>query len=425
MMKVQVISREIIKPSSTTPHHLRNFKLTLLDQSLPPIYVPIIFFYSSNSGNNVGILEKVQQLKKSLSETLTQYYPLAGRIKENGSIVECNDEGVEFCKAYVDGQLSEFLKQPYVEVLDRMVPCNHQRARSGRDVLLAVQANLFDCGGMAIGVCIFHKVADANSMATFINVWASTSPGIGKTTSPDVQSSTLFPTEGHVPLLQFIEKENVITKRFVFNASKIASLRAGPSTGSQVGCPTRVEAVSALIWQCVMRANGEEGSMRASVATHFVNLRGKMSPPLPENSFGNIMVLVASVATEREYHENMQRHLEQKLRDAIRRADLNCIKELQTPNGTMRIIESFNSLVGVDFCHFSSWCRFPFYEADFGWGKPIWVSTCTLPAKNFIFLIETRWGDGIEAWVNMEDVHMAKFEQDQELLSFVSPPSTA
>ena len=23
---------------------------------------------------------------------------------------------------------------------------------------------------------------------------------------------------------------------------------------------------------------------------------------------------------------------------------------------------------------FTSWCRFPFYEADFGWGKPVWIS---------------------------------------------------
>ncbi|KAK7291690.1 hypothetical protein RIF29_07040 [Crotalaria pallida] len=26
------------------------------------------------------------------------------------------------------------------------------------------------------------------------------------------------------------------------------------------------------------------------------------------------------------------------------------------------------------FCY-ASWCKFPSFEADFGWGKPVWVTT--------------------------------------------------
>ncbi|XP_058069860.1 stemmadenine O-acetyltransferase-like [Magnolia sinica] len=429
MMKVQVTSREIIKPASPTPHHLSRFKLTLLDQLQPPAYTPILLFYTSKEGYNIETVEKTQQLKKSLSKTLTRYYPFAGRIKEDSSIVECNDEGIEFSEARVDGQLSEFLEQPYVEVLNQMVPCNYLFPKSGRDVLLAVQVNLFNCGGMAIGVCIFHKVADGIAMATFINGWASQSHGNSDTTGPDIQSSTFFPTEGPEPSFAFVTNENVVTKRFVFDASKIAALRDRPSIDLQVGRPTRVEALSALIWRCIMRTRGEEGSMRASLAAHAMNLRRRMSPPLPDHSFGNIIFFATSVATERECHEDMQCYLERKVRDAIRAVDSNYIKELQKPDGISRALAALSSEVGkyvdcgIDFCYFSSWCRFPFYEVDFGWGEPIWVSSATLPVKNLILLNCTRWGDGIEAWVNMEDVYMAKFEQDQELLSFVSFPS--
>ncbi|XP_058068751.1 stemmadenine O-acetyltransferase-like [Magnolia sinica] len=428
MMKVQVTSREIIKPSSPTPHHLRRFKITLLDQLIPRMYVPMLLFYSSKDGCNIETVERTQQLKKSLSETLTGYYPLAGRIREDSSIVECNDEGVDFSEARVDGRLSEFLEQPYVEVLDQMVPCNYHFAKSGLDVLLAVQVNLFNCGGMAIGVCIFHKVADGTTIATFINRWASQSHGTSDTTGPDFQSSTFFPTEGPEPLFAFVTKENVVTKRFVFDASKIAALRDRPSIDSQVGRPTRVEALTALIWRCIMRTSGEEGSVRASLAVHAVNLRGRMSPPLPDHSFGNIIFIATSVVTEKECLEDMQCYLERKLRDAIRAVNSNSIKELQKPDGISRALAAISSEVGkyvdcgIDYCYFSSWCRFPLYEVDFGWGKPAWVSIATLLLKNLVILNRTRCGDGIEAWVNMEDVHMAKFEQDQELLSFVSSP---
>lgn len=37
----------------------------------------------------------------------------------------------------------------------------------------------------------------------------------------------------------------------------------------------------------------------------------------------------------------------------------------------------------------SSWCKFPFYEVDFGRGKPIWVTVPELSAKDSIILIDT------------------------------------
>ncbi|KAI3925844.1 hypothetical protein MKW92_019325, partial [Papaver armeniacum] len=100
-MKVQVISKEFIKPSTPTPPHLGNFKLSLIDQLLPPVYVPIVVFYPANDGhesNNNDECSKANMLKKSLSETLTRYYPLAGRIRDN-ILVECNDEGVDYIEA--------------------------------------------------------------------------------------------------------------------------------------------------------------------------------------------------------------------------------------------------------------------------------------------------------------------------------------
>jgi len=69
---------------------------------------------------------------------------------------------------------------------------------------------------------------------------------------------------------------------------------------------------------------------------------------------------------------------------------------------------------------FSSWCWFPIYETNFGWGKPTWVTTFGCSHRNIIFLMDTRDGKGIEAYVNMEESNMARFEQDVELLQYAS-----
>lgn len=65
----------------------------------------------------------------------------------------------------------------------------------------------------------------------------------------------------------------------------------------------------------------------------------------------------------------------------------------------------------------ASWCRFPMYEADFGWGKPVWFTTSE---SNSIVLMDTRDGGGIEALVNMEEQDMIRFERDVELLQYAS-----
>ncbi|CAL2253336.1 unnamed protein product [Prunus armeniaca] len=71
----------------------------------------------------------------------------------------------------------------------------------------------------------------------------------------------------------------------------------------------------------------------------------------------------------------------------------------------------------------SSWCRFPFYEADFGWGKPSWVNQ-SLEAKNLIVLIDSRDGDGIEASLTFKEEDMAIMESNNELFAYASldPP---
>ncbi|XP_068322225.1 hydroxycinnamoyltransferase-like isoform X1 [Pyrus communis] len=59
--------------------------------------------------------------------------------------------------------------------------------------------------------------------------------------------------------------------------------------------------------------------------------------------------------------------------------------------------------------------RFPFYEPDFGWGKPPWVTSGT-EFKNLILLMDTRDGDGIEVSLNLKEEDMAIFESTKELL---------
>ncbi|XP_058076323.1 vinorine synthase-like [Magnolia sinica] len=378
MWKVHIISTETIKPSSPTPPHLSKILLSLLDQLNRPHYIRFVLFYSNNGGSP---LDNCQQLKKSLSETLSRFYPLAGRI-EGDSSIECNDMGAGFIQARVDGQLTEYLRMPDIKAVDGFLPCELTRTRSGRDVLLAVQLNSFDCGGLAIGVGISHKVADAASSFMFLNGWAATARGAAdEVMAPTFEFAKLIPPIEIPPSMQnsMPMEENLVTKCFVFDGSKIAALRTRATGASYVGQPTRVETVSALIWRCIIKLRPST----ASVAFHIVNLRRRMVPPLPDHLFGNFISIGAtSPVIDGVGDGDMQHYLESELKDAIRKVDGNDIIKLRGLDGPQEILaflkalsEKCSSQSGMDLCYFNSWCGFPIYDVDFGWGRPIWDVT--------------------------------------------------
>ncbi|EEF47781.1 hypothetical protein RCOM_1470030 [Ricinus communis] len=108
-MKVQVISREIIKPSSSTPQHLGIYKLSLHDQLAPRSLLPY---------------KKSHHLKQSFSEALTHLYPLAGRITDDLFCIDCNDDGGSYSEARVAGDMSTILQDPNRDQLEMLLPCH-------------------------------------------------------------------------------------------------------------------------------------------------------------------------------------------------------------------------------------------------------------------------------------------------------------
>jgi len=144
-------------------------------------YMPMVaFFPKSNIYSSSH--DKTLDLKNSLSQTLTKYYPFAGRLaKVAPAFVDCNDSGAEFLAASIDCTLSDFLQNSQHEDLAQFFPhgliyCNSNRRgddlESDEVIPLLVQVNHFECGGVAVAVSLTHRVADASSLVHFINDWA-------------------------------------------------------------------------------------------------------------------------------------------------------------------------------------------------------------------------------------------------------------
>ena len=449
-MEVQRLCTKLIKPSIPTPPHLRTLKLSPIDQLKYPIKAAILLYYSADG--STGSTEEVERrrmdrLETSLSETLTRFYPLAGRYIKDGNWVDCNDEGVEFFVAKVKGcRLSEFLSRRD-EMIDHL---SHLAGGEFTSPVVSIQISMFDCGGLVMGFRLCHYLFDAFSSISFITSWASTARrrrGGGVRMDEDV----IWPTFGMASILplpandsDLLNKmkpmpcpmgiDNCVTRRLVFDNAEISELKDRAHDPSFPRQPSRVEVVTALIWRARMRVSrAKHGRLRTSLAVHSMNLRPRIVPPLPPWSFGNLQSRVMARFTAAESGGTTEVPVpvpELKvfvglLMDSITKSKETIVGRedvfptlLRTRNESNEAAEKGEA----DLFMFTSWCRFPFYQMDFGWGKPVWLSRIPW-AYQSTFLMDAEDGDGIEAWVCFNKQDLPLFLQDEDILPFTSIPT--
>lgn len=443
--KVEILARNIIKPASPTPDHLRNYKLSLLDQFMNEHYGGIVFFYASNPEEDHR--EKSRSLQRSLSETLTHFYPLAGRFKDT-STIDCNDEGGYFIEAKTNCKLSDFLGKSSLEMVSRLNPTvDSVTMELSGGAMLLVQLTTFECRGMAISFCLQHRFCDLSSVVSFIKSWTAIARGLREAAElPEFISSSLFPPKDLPPLpVVSVSMGNRITTKLLFDGSKIAALKSkaysSSSSVSEISGEvkqskylffSRVEVVVALILKCIISAeksasklSNQDPNPKPSVFFQSVNLRKRMVPPLSENSIGNLFwMLPILIENDMEFHELVAKmrsettaFFDEKVRKLSDGGDEGSLVVLESVNERKEMMEK----IGMDntYCC-TSWCRFPLYEMDFGWGNPIWVSNGVLSPINLIVLEDTKCGNGVQAWVSLFPQVMAIFERDEELLEFAS-----
>ncbi|KAL9462402.1 hypothetical protein AB3S75_000412 [Citrus x aurantiifolia] len=450
-MEVQIISRESIKPSSPTPLDLKTHKLCLLDQFRNNVYAPRVLYYPLNQDDLSSAIDidhivskRLQLLKQSLSETLVRFYPLAGKLTNNFS-VDCNDEGVYFVEAVAKSLLNELLIQPDPNLRNKLFPVDgsQQRGQVAGAHVAKVQVTSFACGGLVICACISHTFGDGTSFSSFMKAWAATarnktSEEEATYTCPNYDASSLFlPNEddlfhqlraiSNASYTRFFETGRFVTKRFVFDAEAIAELK-DKAKSSRVQNPTRIEALSAILSRSIMAVlNKKSSSHSPTLLSHVVNLRTRARPPLSEYLIGNIVWATNALCTEEEVDFDGLVWL---LREAISKFDGDFVKNLQGGGGLLELSEAIKHEAEAysdakNRILFSSWCTFGSYGIDFGWGKPIWVSCVgfdgsILEFSPVVILMDTRFGDGIEAWVSLLEEDMALLEVDKNLLEFAT-----
>ncbi|KAL6509321.1 hypothetical protein OROGR_022631 [Orobanche gracilis] len=425
-----------------------------------------------------SISELISLLKISLSRTLTHFPPLAGRLTtdESGSVyIDCNDAGVEFIHADgssiqvrdlmggAEGDVPEAVKWCFA--FDQVVSYDgHFRP------ILAVQVTEL-ADGVFIGFSVNHAVADGTSFWNFYNTFAELNRGVeGISRTPDftrrsvlISTAVLKLPDGG-PKVTFSDETPIRERIFRFSRASILKLKAKVniinSQWEESGCAPVAElmgkhsndtlrfldgrvtapltllrnaastnstseissfqSLCALLWRGITRAR----KLPASKTTTFrmaVNCRHRLEPNLEPLYFGNAIQSIPTYAPAGDVLAEDIRWCAEELNKNVSAYD-NCAvrKYIEDWERAPRCFPLGNFDGGM--ITMGSSPRFPMYDNDFGWGRPVAVRSGR--ANKFdgkISAFPGREGGGsIDLEVVLAPETMAGLESDPEFMQYVT-----
>jgi hypothetical protein len=180
------------------------------------------------------------------------------------------------------------------------------------------------------------------------------------------------------------------------------------------------QSLSALTWRCVTRARKLEES-KTTTLRMAVNVRQRLEPKLGEYYFGNAISSISTCASAGDVMSRDLRWCAEQLNKSVRAYDGATVR--RTVENWEREPKCFE-LGNHDGAtvQIGSSPRFPMYDNDFGWGRPLAVRSGA--ANKFdgkISAFPGRQGGGaVDLEVVLAPDTMAQLESDPEFMLFAT-----
>lgn len=428
----------------------------------------------------------VSLLKRSLSATLSHFPPLAGRLSTDphGYVhILCNDAGVQFIHATAKHLTLNALLHP-LHVPDHFkdfFDFDRAISYSGHSKpLVAVQVTEL-ADGVFVGCTVNHAVTDGTSFWHFFNTFAEICKGGCKkmaiSKSPDFCRETVFNSPAVLkfpdggPVVTFNSDETLRERIFHFTRESILKLKLRANANNNLqstrkplnGFPDAVEilgkqgndswksvngnngsitsvlesliktnvpnrtaeissfqSLCAHLWRSVTRARKLDPS-KTTTFRMAVNCRHRLHPRLEPYYFGNAIQSIPTVAPVGEVLSNDLRWCGDLLhKNVVAHDDATVRCGIADWESDPRLFPLGN-FDGASITMGSS-PRFPMYDNDFGWGRPIAVRSGR--ANKFdgkISAFPGREGNGsVDLEVVLAPETMAGLERDQDFMQYVS-----
>ncbi|EEF33008.1 Anthranilate N-benzoyltransferase protein, putative [Ricinus communis] len=376
-------------------------------------------------------LSNLDLLHKGTMKVLVEFYPVAGRLgkDDNGRLqINCNNEGVLFIEAETDSSMDDLGDVMVNLKIPQLIPTLDFSNGISSFPLFVVQATTFTCGGVSLGIRFHHVLADGSAALYFINTWCDVARGLSINVSPMIDRTILRSQDPPNPKFQHLEFGKPLTLNtnstknqtnsieiLKFTPDQLNTLKTKVNSNSKDGRTkySSYEILTAHIWRCTCRARNLADD-QATKLYISVDGRSRLQPQLPHSYFGNVTFPTTSIALCGDLLSEPLMATAERIRKAIRRMD---DEYLRSAVDYLQVLDDLTPVMrGPDACrcpnlHIISWMWLPFYEADFGMGKPIYVRPAN-PLEGKGYVIPTPGDDRNWALsICLETDHMHSFQK--------------
>ncbi|WCJ36964.1 HXXXD-type acyl-transferase family protein [Euphorbia peplus] len=422
-MKINIKERRMIKPSKETPK--KNLWVSDLDLLVSARHVPLVYFYKQQPNKTSNFFE-AKLLKDALSEVLVHFYPFARRLvkDENGRIhINCNGNGALFVEAETASFLDHFGDFTPCSDMLHLIPSFEDNIFSYP--LFAAQLTRFKCGSVCIGVSFHHTVADGTSLFQFINSWSEITRGVlisnplfidktildASATPITAYSHTEYdppPTMINVSS-QTHDYEPTSFKMFKITANKLKNLKS-KLINSRFNYSTYA-ILTAHVWYCVCKARKLCYDQETKL---YIPTSGRLrfDPPLPSGYFGNVQFTTTVLSTAGEIESMSLQHTVEKIHEALNKMNDGYLRSILAYLKKQPDIEVLRRGANTYKCpnlSMVSWLKLPIYDADFGWGRPIYMARAKASYEGMCYIIPSRNKDTIFLFICLNADHMDSF----------------
>ncbi|XP_068646037.1 BAHD acyltransferase DCR-like [Aristolochia californica] len=396
----------------------------------------VTFFYNQKLllYREVNYEEMVEKLKEGLGVVLEYFYPLTGRLGRDDEgvlrIEKCGDDstGVEVIEALAeDVSVEELSEEKVSSLMEEIVPFSGILNVQGfHKPLLAVQfTKLKD--GLALGCAFNHVILDGTATWHFMTAWAeicrgadkiSVLPFLDRTQARDTRVKLDIPEgliTGDVP----VSVEPPLPERiFQFSDAAVEAIKSTVNADRPEGTPpfSSFQCLGAHIWRAITRARGLKPD-EFTVFTIFIDCRKRVSPPMPDAYFGNLIQAIFTVTAAGLLLTHPPEFAAGMLQQVIASHDAKAITARSEEWEAAPKLFQYRD-AGMNCVAVGSSPRFRVYDVDFGFGPPERVrSGRSNKFDGMVFLYPGRaGGKSVDVEVSLTAEAMEKLEKDTGFL---------
>ncbi|WJX75004.1 shikimate O-hydroxycinnamoyltransferase [Trifolium repens] len=401
----------MVRPAEETPRRvLWNSNVDLV---VPNFHTPSVYFYRPPKAAASNLFFDAKIMKEALSKVLVPFYPMAARLRrdEDGRVeLYCDGQGVLFVEADTTASIDDFGDFAPTLALRRLIPAVDYSAGIETYPLLVLQVTYFKCGGVSLGVGMQHHVADGASGLHFINSWSDVARGLHVCIPPFIDRTLLHARDPPTPVFDHIEYKPppppmlqsanttaaAAVSIFKLTRDQLNILKGKSKEDGNTVNYSSYEMLAGHVWRSVSKARAlpNDQETKLYIATDG---RSRLQPPLPQGYFGNVIFTTTPIAVAGDLMSKPTWYAASRIHNALLQMDNDYLRsaldylELQPDlKALVRGAHTFKCPnLGI-----TSWARLPIHDADFGWGRPIFMGPGGIAYEGLSFIIPSSTNDG-------------------------------